>query len=423
MLPASPYVRWGTALLLAVFALHFLGQLASPSYAHRTSLDTAKVRLGLKDQPAETWAAGQRLYPWQGVPEQAYPLDDDGEDWGFNATDAQQNKVAATFVMLARNSDVWGALESMRGIEDRFNRRYHYDWVFLNDEPFSDEFKRHTSGIASGKTKYGLVPREHWGDKFPEWINETRANEAIREMGTKPIPYGGSVPYRRMCRFQSGFFFRHELLRDYKYYWRVEPDVKFYCDITFDPFRRMRDEKKVYGWVVSLYEYQDTIKTLWQTTKDFIKANPQHVAEPNLMEWISNDGGESFNGCHFWSNFEIADLDFWRGEAYTAYFEHLDKAGGFFYERWGDAPVHSLAAALFLHPNQTIFFREIGYHHNPFSHCPLPGNGVRCACSTRTDDPPTGPAFESHGYSCTPAWKRITGDRGNSPFALGQAHE
>jgi hypothetical protein len=33
-----------------------------------------------------------------------------------------------------------------------------------------------------------------------------------------------------------------------------------------------------------------------------------------------------------WSNFEIADMDFWRGEAYTAFFDHLDKTGGFYYE-------------------------------------------------------------------------------------------
>ena len=33
-----------------------------------------------------------------------------------------------------------------------------------------------------------------------------------------------------------------------------------------------------------------------------------------------------------YNNFEIADLDFYRGEAYTAYFEHLDRKGGFYYE-------------------------------------------------------------------------------------------
>lgn len=33
-----------------------------------------------------------------------------------------------------------------------------------------------------------------------------------------------------------------------------------------------------------------------------------------------------------WSNFEIASMDFWRGEAYTKYFEYLDATGGFYYE-------------------------------------------------------------------------------------------
>ena len=33
-----------------------------------------------------------------------------------------------------------------------------------------------------------------------------------------------------------------------------------------------------------------------------------------------------------WSNMEIADMEFWRGEAYTAYVEYLERTGGFYYE-------------------------------------------------------------------------------------------
>ena len=36
--------------------------------------------------------------------------------------------------------------------------------------------------------------------------------------------------------------------------------------------------------------------------------------------------------CTVWSNFEIADMDFWRSEAYMKFFEHLDRKGGFYYE-------------------------------------------------------------------------------------------
>lgn len=69
--------------------------------------------------------------------------------------------------------------------------------------------------------------------------------------------------------------------------------------------------------------------------------------------------------------------NFWRGDAYNSYVEFLDKKGGFYYERWGDAPVHSIGAALFAKKEQIVFFEDIGYTHNPFSaslahHHPLP---------------------------------------------------
>lgn len=38
-------------------------------------------------------------------------------------------------------------------------------------------------------------------------------------------------------------------------------------------------------------------------------------------------------GCHFWSNFEIGRLSFFRSAPYLQLFDHLDRAGGFFYER------------------------------------------------------------------------------------------
>ena len=47
----------------------------------------------------------------------------------------------ATFVMLCRNKELKGVLWSVRQIQDRFNGEAGYPWTFLNDEPFSDEFK------------------------------------------------------------------------------------------------------------------------------------------------------------------------------------------------------------------------------------------------------------------------------------------
>ena len=40
----------------------------------------------------------------------------------------------------------------------------------------------------------------------------------------------------------------------------------------------------------------------------------------------------SFTIYGVWSNFEITDMNFFRSEAYQAYFDFLDKKGGFYYE-------------------------------------------------------------------------------------------
>lgn len=52
------------------------------------------------------------------------------------------DRANATLLMLARNSDLPGVLKGMHQVEARFNRQYGYPWVLLNDQPFTDEFKR-----------------------------------------------------------------------------------------------------------------------------------------------------------------------------------------------------------------------------------------------------------------------------------------
>lgn len=62
-------------------------------------------------------------------------------------------------------------------------------------------------------------------------------------------------------------------------------------------------------------------------------------------------------------------MDFYRSKEYRDFFQFLDEDGGFYHERWGDAPIHSLAAALFLRPDQVHHFADFGYVHRPFQYC------------------------------------------------------
>ena len=72
-------------------------------------------------------------------------------------------------------------------------------------------------------------------------------------------------------------------------------------------------------------------------------------------------------------------MDFFRSPLYQAYFRHLDQSGGFFYERWGDAPVHSIALSLFADKKAIHWFRDIAYEHIPYFNCPrVDSSGAVC---------------------------------------------
>ncbi|KAI0093952.1 glycosyltransferase family 15 protein [Irpex rosettiformis] len=370
-------MRYIVLVLGIIISLHFILSFSHEDYGRATSLSNITNKFKGQQDPLPAHQ--------DGVPEEYYHN---------TKIPPVQRKANATFVLLARNSDLNGIVNSMKQNEDRFNKKFQYPYVFLNEQPFSEEFKKRVTELTDAPVSFGLIDHDHWFQ--PDSIDEEKASASRKEMEKNQVIYGGSVPYRNMCRFNSGFFFRHPLLQNYKYYWRIEPDVNFFCDLDYDPFLIMEDQKKVYGFTISLYEYEATIPTLWNAVKEFIQENPDLVEPGNAMQFVSDDSGNTYNRCHFWSNFEIGDLDFWRGEAYMKFFEFLDSKGGFYYERWGDAPVHSIGAALFAKKEQIHFFKEIGYRHNPFQHCPQGDAHSRgkCWCDPKDN-------FDYEGYSCT----------------------
>ena len=291
----------------------------------------------------------------------------------------------ATLFTICRNSEIYGILDSIQQLEARFNGKHHYDWVFLNDEPFSEEFISLTSNMVSGRARYGLIPRRHWS--YPSYIDQNKAKEIRESRKWASITYGNSESYRHMCRFNSMFFYKHPIMEEYQYYWRVEPEVNYHCDILTDPFKLLREQNKKYGFTISMRELPNTIESLWESTRLYFRELTTDYfdskAQNNLLDFISDDSGESYNLCHYWSNFEIADLDIFRSEVYEGYVNHLDHAGGFFYERWGDAPIHSIIFSLILKKNEVHLFQDISYEHTVGKSCPLDDafhKQARCTC-------------------------------------------
>ncbi|CAG8696002.1 2316_t:CDS:1, partial [Dentiscutata heterogama] len=139
-----------------------------------------------------------------------------------------------------------------------------------------------------------LIPEHMWS--YPPWIDQVKAAETRREMGFRRILYGDSESYRHMCRFNSGFFFRHELIEKYDYYWRLEPGVEFTCDIEYDTFKFIKENNIAYGFTIALLEVSETIPTLWRTIVDFVYKYPQYISDNNFISFITGDDMATYNG-------------------------------------------------------------------------------------------------------------------------------
>lgn len=139
-------------------------------------------------------------------------------------------------------------------------------------------------------------------------------------------------------------------MKNYKWYWRLEPNVEFSCSITYDPFVEMARNNKIYGFVIALWEVGTTCPSLFRTTADWMElrgirpsslwktmVEASWMPSPfrRFMSLLSHRdrSGDAWSLCQYWSNFEIADMDFFRGQQYQELFEYLDRKEGFYLER------------------------------------------------------------------------------------------
>ncbi|KAK1656805.1 glycolipid 2-alpha-mannosyltransferase [Colletotrichum godetiae] len=314
----------------------------------------------------------------------------------------------AAFVSLVSEQQREQMVASVAQLEQRFNHKYCYDWVFFSHEELSEEFKDATSNATASTVTYNLIPQQHWtipNSVDPGRFEAVNADKALIR----------TAHHKR--RWSAGLFAREKRLQAYEWFWMVEPGTKFLCDITVDVFRLMRDRGIAYGVNDVSFEGAADSKLLWKSTMSFMDAHPDMVRPTADITWIlgnsakankptrssdynvdvtddmekfdldlQDEGGSasgpgtegdippsisleadsqqcepntvadafttrlaaSYDQCNMDTPIEIGNLNHFRGPQHSSYFDYLDDAGEFYYGNTGNIPVHSLSASMFL---------------------------------------------------------------------------
>jgi hypothetical protein len=122
--------------------LHFILTFSNETYGQATSFDSIKSHVygGAVD---EDIPGNELLLDHDAATEYTSPAGSSPSSTTYIADNGE--RASAAFVVLARNSDIKGIVPSIKQMEDRFNKKYKYPYVFLNDKEFDEKFKKYVS--------------------------------------------------------------------------------------------------------------------------------------------------------------------------------------------------------------------------------------------------------------------------------------
>ncbi|KAF9112788.1 alpha 1,2-mannosyltransferase 2.4.1 [Mortierella sp. AM989] len=189
---------------------------------------------------------------------------DDDSDEEYLAMDAAQDtnlvnqgtlaeiyeveKANGVLVILADEEGLQSARETIRQVEDRFNRDRNYPWVVLSPLPFTTRSQNLTKQLSKGAMSFGVVPHEQW--RLPKWIDAAKIRNgdyAKMKLGMNKT----SLLTRHKWRYMSGFVAQHELLDSYEFFWRIDPGVEIFCDVEEDPMLTLKRSAQKFAWSLS----------------------------------------------------------------------------------------------------------------------------------------------------------------------------
>lgn len=77
-------------------------------------------------------------------------------DNDYSPDSTKSARTDAALISLVRNEEVDDLIPSMQDLERTWNSKFNYPWIFFNDVPFTEEFKRRTKSVTKAKVYFGI---------------------------------------------------------------------------------------------------------------------------------------------------------------------------------------------------------------------------------------------------------------------------
>lgn len=198
-----------------------------------------------------------------------------------------------------------------------------------------------------------------------------------------------SIGYRHMLRFYALMLASHPALAPYQYMMRMDCDSLLVSPLENNPFTTLAKRNALYGYVMLWRDTPELIRGLDRLASTF---RHDHCLPETTLWKLIVPRGRVYNGVQFWNNLEAMRLDWLRSPLYLDWVYRIDLSGIMYYDRIGDAPIRTLAAAMLLNTEQIHLFDDISYQHQ---------DQFCCTLDVPTDVP------SDPGAEPTSEWRRI----------------
>jgi len=209
--------------------------------------------------------------------------------------------------------------------------------------------------------------------------------------------------YFNMCRFFILMLPNHPLLTLFTYYWRLDAHSYIFGSKPIqDPFEIMQERQIQYAFVMINDEGSNYATGLWSLFHTFLK---RHCVEPSAgLRQTQTGWFGRYSLMIIFTNFAIANVSLFRDHPLMrAWLHTVDRNGGIYRYRWGDAPVHTLALTQFLERDQIVRLRYFGYMHRHEHVCASGIEGDLCKKQIRPFQTDSTVNYDNYDDGCWPS--------------------